>query len=211
MVSDKSDRDAQLVRVLSETLPQAAASWQAQGGKREEAKSFIEHAIQLLQRDADGRQDEAGKPSEEVQNPLNELARLQRLKRAIVADVAPRVGAAEMTHLREVLDAATVHEMQRTLEDAFKPLRSAAESFGRSMSFLSHDLRGSLNGVVLMLEVLRRELQEHGETFAESVADLELMRQSVQEAVANLERHILADRLRRGVIKKQTSRVELGG
>ena len=75
MVSDKSDRDAQLVRVLSETLPQAAASWQAQGGKREEAKSFIEHAIQLLQRDADGRQDEAGKPSEEVQNPLNELAR----------------------------------------------------------------------------------------------------------------------------------------
>ena len=37
-------------------------------------------------------------------------------------------------------------------------LKAVAEAQSKYLSFLSHDLRGGLNGVLLMVEVLKREL-----------------------------------------------------
>ena len=76
-------------------------------------------------------------------------------------------------------------------------LQAAAEAQSRYMSFLSHDLRGSLNGVVLMLEVLRRELSKQP-GYDESIEDIALMRQSIADAVGLMERHLQADRIRQG-------------
>ncbi len=46
-------------------------------------------------------------------------------------------------------------------EQQAKEVASAAEAQAKHLSFLSHDLRGSLNGILLMIEVLKRELQQH--------------------------------------------------
>ena len=80
--------------------------------------------------------------------------------------------------------------------DQLRELQEEAELQARTMSFVSHDLRGNLNGVVLMLEVLRRELAQRPE-LAESLEDLTLVRQSIQETVQLLERHSLLDKLQR--------------
>jgi signal transduction histidine kinase len=76
------------------------------------------------------------------------------------------------------------------------------------MSFLSHDLRGSLNGIMLMLEVLRREFIAKGES-PEAVGDILLMRRSITDAVAMMERHVQADRLRRGRITPRNVPMDL--
>ena len=44
-------------------------------------------------------------------------------------------------------------------ETQLRELQLNQEAQARYMSFLSHDLRGSLNGLVLMVEVLKREIE----------------------------------------------------
>ena len=56
-------------------------------------------------------------------------------------------------------------------------IKAATEAQSKYLSFLSHDLRGGLNGVFLMIEVLKRELVKDPK-FAESVDDLEVMRRA---------------------------------
>jgi len=46
----------------------------------------------------------------------------------------------------------------RFVEHLTSQLRTATEAQSKYLSFLSHDLRGGLNGVFLMIEVLKREL-----------------------------------------------------
>jgi signal transduction histidine kinase len=75
-----------------------------------------------------------------------------------------------------------------------------SEGQAQLMSSLTHDLRGSLNGIVLMLEVLRRELVNKPQ-LAETLADVHLMQSSMKDAVSLMERHLYADRLRRNRIE----------
>ncbi len=81
-------------------------------------------------------------------------------------------------------------------------LEQQNESRAKYLSFLSHDLRGGLNGVLLMIEVLRRELQPHAQ-FGESVEDLDTMRRSILETVATMDRFLQAEKLRSGRIQPQ--------
>jgi signal transduction histidine kinase len=95
--------------------------------------------------------------------------------------------------------------LQRLVEE----LRAQVDAQASFMSFLSHDLRGSLNGMVLMIEVLKRELQDRPE-FAETIDDLTLMRKSVLTSVTIMERYLQADRLRRRRIPCHPRPVRLG-
>jgi signal transduction histidine kinase len=76
-------------------------------------------------------------------------------------------------------------------------LKSEANALTKYLSFLSHDLRGNLNGAVLMIEVLKRELQSEPK-FKESIEDLDRTRRSMLDTVATMERFLHAERLRRG-------------
>jgi signal transduction histidine kinase len=78
-----------------------------------------------------------------------------------------------------------------------KQLTNADELQAHYISFLNHDLRGGMNGILLMVEVLKRELGGE-ERFAEAADDLETMRRAVLESVATMDRFVFAHRLGRG-------------
>src|SRR6267378_4168291 len=85
-------------------------------------------------------------------------------------------------------------------EADLRELQLNQEAQARYMSFLSHDLRGSLNGLVLMVEVLKREIEGKAASTDEVLADLAMMKRALVDTVSTMERHVLADRLRRGVL-----------
>ena len=87
-------------------------------------------------------------------------------------------------------------------------LRAATEAQSKYLSFLSHDLRGGLNGVFLMIEVLRRELVKEPR-FAESLEDLEMMRRSIFETIGTMDRFLHAERFRKGKVQVKPSRIDL--
>jgi signal transduction histidine kinase len=76
------------------------------------------------------------------------------------------------------------------------------------MSFLSHDLRGSLNGLLLMSEVLHRELGDYPQ-FAQSLEDLRILRQSILSTVNVIEQLVLLQRLAQGKVTPRLESVSL--
>jgi signal transduction histidine kinase len=94
-------------------------------------------------------------------------------------------------------------------ETQLRELQLNQEAQARYMSFLSHDLRGSLNGLVLMVEVLKREIEGKAASTDEVLADLAMMKRALVDTVATMERHVLADRLRRGVLELKYQPVKL--
>jgi len=87
-------------------------------------------------------------------------------------------------------------------------LSAASESQSKYLSFLSHDLRGGLNGVFLMIEVLKRELAGE-QRLASTIEDLDTMRRSLLETVATMDRFLHAERFRKGKVQVQYGRVDL--
>jgi signal transduction histidine kinase len=87
-------------------------------------------------------------------------------------------------------------------------LRAGAEAHAKYLAFLSHDLRGGLNGVLLMIEVLRRDLQNHTQ-FTQSLEDLDVMKQSILDTVATMERFLHSERLRSGLFVLKRERIDI--
>src|SRR5205085_3780809 len=86
-------------------------------------------------------------------------------------------------------------------------LQALVEAQTKYLSFLSHDLRGGLNGVLLMLEVLRRDLVNEPK-FAESVSDLDVMRRSMLDTVSTMDRFLHAERFRKGKVQVRPARID---
>jgi signal transduction histidine kinase len=89
-----------------------------------------------------------------------------------------------------------------------RQLQAATEAQSKYLSFLSHDLRGALNGILLMTEVLRRDLANEPR-FAESIEDLDMMRRSIYDTVATMDRFLHAERLRNGKVQLKLSPVSI--
>ncbi len=129
------------------------------------------------------------------------LAAWRRLRESIL-DVVTRLRRwtpDELIVLNGAIDALLLRHAGAAFDAGLDQARAADAAQAKFMSYLSHDLRGGLNGVVLMLEVIRRDLQPRPE-FAESVQDLLLVRKSILDTVAVMERHLQVDRLRRGTV-----------
>lgn len=95
------------------------------------------------------------------------------------------------------------------VEHQSRELKSATEAQSKYLSFLSHDLRGGLNGVFLMIEVLRRELQ--GETrLQQTMGDLESMRRSLLETIGTMDRFLNAERFRKGKVQVRSAPLAVG-
>lgn len=90
-----------------------------------------------------------------------------------------------------------------------RELQLNQEAQARYMSYLSHDLRGSLNGLVLMVEVLKREIEGKAASTDEVLADLAMMKRALVDTVSTMERHVMADRLRRGALEIRHQPVKL--
>jgi signal transduction histidine kinase len=183
------ERIADLARRCAEEFP-ARGAW--------------EQHVQRLLADVSAALTTGGSPPAATAPPPGELgavlAAYARLREAVVGEVGKGLRRAlreeEARALHFVYDAAVARRASALAEAQSRELRVASDAHAKFMSYMSHDLRGSLNGVVLMLEVMRREL-EGQEAFRESVEDIELMRKSIRDTVALMDRHLLSDRLRR--------------
>jgi signal transduction histidine kinase len=87
-------------------------------------------------------------------------------------------------------------------------MQALVDAQTKYLSFLSHDLRGNLNGVLLMIEVLRRDLAAEPK-FEQSIDDLEVMRRSILETVSTMDRFLHAERFRKGKVQVKPATVNL--
>jgi signal transduction histidine kinase len=114
----------------------------------------------------------------------------------------------EIAVLNMGVDAAVRRGVTQFCTYQERQLKVVTDAQSKYLSFLSHDLRGGLNGVLLMAEVLKRELA--GEPrFAESVQDLDAMRRSILDTVATMDRFLHAERFRQGKVQVRNTTVSL--
>src|SRR4051812_47743277 len=107
-------------------------------------------------------------------------------------------GVSHLTEDRMEKSVSSPPVLAEVGQDQLRELQIAQEAHSRYMSFLSHDLRGSLNGLVLMVEVLKREIEGKSGSTDEVLSDLAMMKRALVDTVGMMERHVLADHLRRG-------------
>jgi len=119
-------------------------------------------------------------------------------------DLVPEEAAA----LNMGLDAAVRKGVTRFTAYQQQQLKLVADAQSKYLSFLSHDLRGGLNGVLLMVEVLKRELAGE-QKFSESIHDLDSMRRSILDTVATMDRFLRAERFRQGKVEAHNTTVAL--
>jgi signal transduction histidine kinase len=141
------------------------------------------------------------------------LAEHQLLRPIVVEEVTAALGrpleVEEAVALHAGLDLVIRRSASAFVEHQTRQLKAATEAQSKYLSFLSHDLRGGLNGVFLMIEVLRRELAKEPK-FAESLEDLEMMRRSISETIGTMDRFLHAERFRKGKVPVRPGRVDLG-
>jgi signal transduction histidine kinase len=134
------------------------------------------------------------------------------LRPILIDEVTTQLGramnVAEVSALMAALDLVTQQAHLEFVEHQTRQLHAANEAQSKYLSFLSHDLRGGLNGVCLMIEVLKRELVQE-ERFKESVEDLDMMRRSIFDTIATMDRFLHAERFRKGKVQVRPSRVNL--
>jgi signal transduction histidine kinase len=140
------------------------------------------------------------------------LAEYQLLRPIMIQEVTAHLGRVlkpeEAVALHSGLDLITRRSTAAFVDHQTRELKAATEAQSKYLSFLSHDLRGGLNGVFLMIEVLRRELLKEPK-FAESLEDLEMMRRSIFETIGTMDRFLHAERFRKGKVQVKPARVDL--
>lgn len=95
------------------------------------------------------------------------------------------------------IDTAQRKGVTTFVDQLLGQLKATDDLQSHYVSFLNHDLRGGMNGILLMVEVLKRELGAEAR-FAETMEDLEAMRRAVLDSVSTMDRFVFAYRLGRG-------------
>src|SRR5688572_11474066 len=114
----------------------------------------------------------------------------------------------ELSALNLSIDVAVRRGVVSFASEQRNELQSVVEAQTKYLSFLSHDLRGGLNGVLLMIEVLRRDLAQEPK-FGESLEDLDVMRRSILETVGTMDRFLHAERFRKGKVQVRPTRLDM--
>lgn len=116
--------------------------------------------------------------------------------------------AEELSALNLGIDVAVRRGVVAFAAEQRNELQAVVEAQTKYLSFLSHDLRGGLNGVLLMIEVLRRDLAKEPK-FGESLEDLDVMRRSILETVGTMDRFLHAERFRKGKVQIRPARLDM--
>jgi signal transduction histidine kinase len=89
-----------------------------------------------------------------------------------------------------------------------RELEAAANAHAKYLSFMSHDVRGGLNAILLSTDVLYHELADQPR-FAEALADVETIKRNILDTVATMDRFLRAEQLRSGKVVAKRSPVNL--
>jgi signal transduction histidine kinase len=166
----------------------------------------IIEALESVQSGPTDRIAEISKPHGEVRfhqdyNVNELLIEYQLLRQIILKEVAAQLGRPlavdEAIAINIGIDTALRRGVVTFVDHLTGQLKAADELQASYISYLNHDLRGGMNGILLMVEVLKRELASDPR-FAETTDDLEAMRRAVLESVGTMDRFVFAHRLSRG-------------
>ena len=134
------------------------------------------------------------------------------LRRVIVEEVTRELGGSfspvQCIEVNQALDIALRQAAVAYADHQAARLKAEADAMAKYLAFLSHDLRGGLNGALLTIEVLRRDLVNDPK-YASSVDDLDAMRRSMLGTVATMDRFLNAEKLRRGSMPVKVEAVDL--
>jgi signal transduction histidine kinase len=114
----------------------------------------------------------------------------------------------EISALNAGMDAASRRAVESFVAYHERELQATNEAHSKYLSFLSHDLRGNLNGILLTVEVLQRA-KSNSSRRKELVSDLDLMRKSIMDTVSAMDRFLHADKFRRGKVEVKLGEVNL--
>jgi signal transduction histidine kinase len=133
---------------------------------------------------------------------LNQLLIEYHVLRRIVVQEMSRVlnrplSTDETVAVNQGIDVGVRQSSVEFAEQQATTLKVETAAMAKFLSFLSHDLRGGLNGAVLMIEVLKREIGGD-EKYATVAEDLDTLRRSMLETVSTMERFLNAEKLRHG-------------
>jgi signal transduction histidine kinase len=126
----------------------------------------------------------------------------------VISHLGREIGPEEIAALNMGIDLTVRRSVTEFIAHQQKQTKSVADAQSKYLSFLSHDLRGGLNGVLLMAEVLKRELANEPR-FAESLQDLDAMRRSILDTVTTMDRFLHAERFRQGKVQPRNTMVDI--
>lgn len=89
-----------------------------------------------------------------------------------------------------------------------RELEAAVTAHAKYLSFMSHDVRGGLNAILLSTDVLHQELNDRPE-FAEALSDVDTIKRNIMETVGTMDRFLRAEQLRSGNIVPKRAPVDL--
>jgi signal transduction histidine kinase len=89
-----------------------------------------------------------------------------------------------------------------------RELEAAANAHAKYLSFMSHDVRGGLNAILLSTDVLYHELSDQKQ-FSEALTDVETIKRNILETVATMDRFLRAEQLRSGKVAPKRSEIDL--
>jgi len=87
-------------------------------------------------------------------------------------------------------------------------LEHAVNAHAKYLSFMSHDVRGGLNAILLSTDVLHTELQDQPK-FADALSDVATIKRNILETVSTMDRFLRAEQLRSGNVVARHVPVDL--
>jgi signal transduction histidine kinase len=115
---------------------------------------------------------------------------------------------AEFTALNIGIDLISRRSVITYVGRQQKLIMDAANMQSRLFAFLSHDIRGGLNAVLMNIDLLKIDLPEDAR-FSHAIEDLEAMRRSILDTVGIMGRFLDAERLRTGKVQPKIAELNL--
>ena len=114
----------------------------------------------------------------------------------------------EIIALNMGVDLAARRSVLAFVEYQRGELRQAAEAHAKYLSFMSHDVRGGLNAILLTTDVLHHQLADEPQ-FAEALSEVEMIKRNILDTVATMDRFLKAEQLRSGKVTPKIGDVDL--
>lgn len=134
------------------------------------------------------------------------------LRRTIIEQISEalneRLDARSNVALNMAVDAALQGGVVTFTQHLQQQIKASTEVQSSYLSFLSHDLRNHLNHAMLRLQLLAAKLAQVPE-FANSVEDIQSIKQAIFQTTAGMDRLLQAEQLRKDSVELRTDPVNL--
>jgi signal transduction histidine kinase len=147
---------------------------------------------------------------------VKEVAAEYRMFRRILIEevwdgVNERLTKEQVTALNMAVDAAFEGGLLAYVDHQRRQLREAGEFESKFLSFLSHDLRNHLNHAMLLLQTFEQRARQSPECDPDgSVAELAVVRKSILDTTAGMQRLLESERLRKWAGEMKRQKIDLG-